>query len=115
MSWQEEGRAVLKAVVAAYGGVVHVQDSYYGRSFDRYAERHRIECGWDSASVNAATLEIETLTEFTDTFNDPNEQEVVELGPVDCKCGALRDRTVRYTGGLAELIRLMIAEEEVPA
>lgn len=66
-------------------------------------------CKW--VPNEETTFKEENVYEFGDTFNG-NEGIFINVSPVSCACGELKDRAIRYEGKTAEFIPLMFMDEK---
>lgn len=81
----------------------------YGWISMDYRHIYDSKCSW---VVPVGTrLEEHSYSQFTDTFSDNEEEVGIEVYPVHCACGELKDVTLRYVGSLGDVIRDIVGLE----
>lgn len=129
MSMREELRKEMNTFIAEIvirdGQAVEIRESVYGWQ-DTEAQRHI--AGWDAEARKKAThlgcpwvfpvepaIKEHNLGEYHDTDHNTNSI-VVDVMDLECQCGKLTNRTVRYFGTLGEFIpKLFFGENYDPA
>lgn len=83
--------------------------SVYGWISMDYQHIYDAKCSW--VVPVGARLEEHTYSQFMDTFNGNEDEVGIEIYPVHCACGKLKDVTLRYKGSLGDVIRDIVGIE----
>lgn len=105
MSWKDEYKRALVDCLAQRGTLVSEDPSYYGYYDSKWieAKRHLETCGVDYAK-SSEVYDVE-WREFNGTFNEEDDSKQGVEVKVSCRCGEIFNRSFRYDGGMADIIR----------
>ena len=115
--WSAEYKKKMRAFMAEKGQKIAIEPKRYEWEqddevstygwVDYDAQRHVREQGCSWVVPAGARLYERTYSQFTDTFNDNEDQVGINVTGCRCACGEYEDVILRYSGGLADVMRFI--------
>lgn len=101
---QREYDRALRSALIDRAQVIEVRPSTYGWA-DYEATEHIRRCGGYSTEA----VEEDAWREFVDSWNGDKEEHGLRLAGVNCSCGRLVNRNMRWTADRAEIAEAVFA------
>lgn len=95
---------ILRRVVLREGSLVNATSTAYGWIASDWQHKHKCEL-----TTTAVPTEI-TYDEWAGTFEPSRTKYAMQVDRVNCKCGQLRNRKIRWDATIGDAIQLVVGE-----
>lgn len=118
-AWVLKFREILAKTIIEHGSVISTDANFYGWG-DYEATMHLRDGDWHGQAAPACPVaqhlqpSEDEWSEFEGTFVEHNVPRHGMQMTFTCKCGLLKDRTLRYEGNVAEMISSVITSAILP-